>query len=102
MDGIIDLHHDIMTFLIFIVIGVGYIMGSAVANFRATKGDRLRDFAHGLAAARHINHHAALEIIWTIIPAVILILIALPSFALLYAMDDIGQPSLTVKVVGHQ
>jgi len=33
---------------------------------------------------------------------VILILIALPSFALLYAMDDVGEPLLTIKVIGHQ
>jgi len=32
----------------------------------------------------------------------ILIAIALPSFALLYAMDDVGEPTLTIKVVGHQ
>lgn len=101
MDGIIDLHHDIMTFLIFIVIGVAYVLGSALYNFMVNK-EGLREFTPGHIAGRHVNHHATLEIIWTIIPALILIAIALPSFARLYAMDDVGQPTLTVKCVGHQ
>lgn len=101
MDGIIDLHHDIMAFLIFIVIGVAYTLFSALYHYRANK-DGIRVFAAGQEAGRHVNHHAALEVIWTIIPALILIAIALPSFALLYAMDDVGQPTLTVKIVGHQ
>ena len=49
-----------------------------------------------------IAHGTAIEIIWTVIPAVILLLIAVPSFALLYAMDEIIDPVLTVKVIGHQ
>jgi len=62
MDGIIDLHHDIMTFRVFIVLAVAYVLGSARYHYRANeKGTR--EFAPGMAAARHINHHAALEII---------------------------------------
>jgi len=49
-----------------------------------------------------VTHHTTLEIIWTIIPALILIFIAVPSFALLYAMDEINDPKLTIKAVGHQ
>jgi len=101
MDGIIDLHHDVMTFLVFIVLGVVYVLGSAIVHYRANEAGH-REFAPGMAAARHVNHHTALEVIWTVIPALILIAIALPSFALLYAMDDVGQPTLTVKIVGHQ
>jgi len=47
-------------------------------------------------------HSSVLEIVWTIFPAVILILIALPSFSLLYSLDDNAFPYLTLKVVGHQ
>lgn len=43
-----------------------------------------------------------IEVIWTILPAVILILIALPSLRILYLMDEINDPHLTVKAVGHQ
>nr|YP_006303589.1 cytochrome c oxidase subunit II [Squalomugil nasutus]AEK53161.1 cytochrome c oxidase subunit II [Squalomugil nasutus] len=43
-----------------------------------------------------------IEIIWTILPALILILIALPSLRILYMMDEINNPHLTVKAIGHQ
>jgi hypothetical protein len=47
-------------------------------------------------------HNTTIEVIWTIIPAVILIFIAVPSFSLLYAMDQIWQPLFTIKVLGNQ
>ncbi|YP_492657.1 cytochrome c oxidase subunit II (mitochondrion) [Acanthaster planci] len=43
-----------------------------------------------------------LETIWTIIPAIILIFIALPSLQLLYLMDEVNNPFLTIKAIGHQ
>jgi len=48
------------------------------------------------------THNTTIEVIWTIIPAVILIFIAVPSFSLLYAMDQIWQPLFTIKVLGNQ
>nr|APC60883.1 cytochrome c oxidase subunit II [Santamartamys rufodorsalis] len=42
------------------------------------------------------------EIIWTILPALILIMIALPSLRILYMMDEVNNPLLTVKTMGHQ
>uniref|UniRef100_UPI00315D879E cytochrome c oxidase subunit II n=1 Tax=Corynorhinus mexicanus TaxID=712049 RepID=UPI00315D879E len=42
------------------------------------------------------------ETIWTILPAIILILIALPSLRILYMMDEINNPSVTIKTLGHQ
>jgi len=62
MDGIIDLHHDVMTFLIFIVIGVTYVLGSALVHYRANEAG-YRSFAPGMEVARHVNHHTALEVI---------------------------------------
>nr|YP_423926.1 cytochrome c oxidase subunit II [Gekko gecko]AAQ92997.1 cytochrome oxidase subunit II [Gekko gecko] len=44
----------------------------------------------------------AIETIWTILPAAILTLIALPSLRILYLMDEINNPHLTIKVIGHQ
>lgn len=44
----------------------------------------------------------AVETIWTILPAIILIIIALPSLRILYIIDEINNPSLTVKTIGHQ
>nr|WAR50639.1 cytochrome c oxidase subunit II [Crocidura suaveolens gueldenstaedtii]WAR50652.1 cytochrome c oxidase subunit II [Crocidura suaveolens gueldenstaedtii]WAR50691.1 cytochrome c oxidase subunit II [Crocidura suaveolens gueldenstaedtii]WAR50704.1 cytochrome c oxidase subunit II [Crocidura suaveolens gueldenstaedtii]WAR50717.1 cytochrome c oxidase subunit II [Crocidura suaveolens gueldenstaedtii] len=44
----------------------------------------------------------AVETIWTILPAIILVMIALPSLRILYMMDEINNPTLTIKTVGHQ
>nr|AET13219.1 cytochrome c oxidase subunit 2 [Rhizostoma pulmo] len=43
-----------------------------------------------------------IEIVWTIIPAIILVFIAFPSLKLLYLMDETMEPAITVKAVGHQ
>nr|WNH36849.1 cytochrome c oxidase subunit II [Gonostoma atlanticum] len=43
-----------------------------------------------------------IEIIWTLLPAAVLILIALPSLRILYLMDEINNPHLTIKAMGHQ
>lgn len=43
-----------------------------------------------------------LEFAWTVYPAVVLIGIALPSLRILYLLDDVGVPKLTIKVIGHQ
>nr|ABR21229.1 cytochrome c oxidase subunit II [Heteronotia binoei] len=42
------------------------------------------------------------ETVWTILPAIILVLIALPSLRILYLMDEVNNPHLTIKAVGHQ
>nr|AGN71566.1 cytochrome c oxidase subunit II [Spea bombifrons] len=43
-----------------------------------------------------------IEMVWTIMPAIILIVIALPSLRILYLMDEVSNPFLTVKAIGHQ
>nr|AIA61035.1 cytochrome c oxidase subunit II [Pampus argenteus] len=43
-----------------------------------------------------------IEVVWTVLPAVVLILIALPSLRILYLMDEVNDPHLTIKAVGHQ
>nr|YP_002640567.1 cytochrome c oxidase subunit II [Rallina eurizonoides sepiaria]BAH24077.1 cytochrome oxidase subunit 2 [Rallina eurizonoides sepiaria] len=42
------------------------------------------------------------ELIWTILPAIVLILLALPSLQILYMMDELDEPDLTLKAIGHQ
>lgn len=51
---------------------------------------------------RYLLHGQTIEIIWTILPAVVLIFIALPSLRLLYLLDEINRPSITLKTIGHQ
>jgi cytochrome c oxidase subunit 2 len=49
-----------------------------------------------------VSHHTWLEIAWTVIPVLILVMIAIPSFRLLYFEDRTSDPYMTVKVTGHQ
>nr|ABW71590.1 cytochrome oxidase subunit II [Acridotheres fuscus]ACD75282.1 cytochrome oxidase subunit II [Acridotheres fuscus]ACD75287.1 cytochrome oxidase subunit II [Acridotheres melanopterus]ACD75288.1 cytochrome oxidase subunit II [Acridotheres tristis] len=43
-----------------------------------------------------------IELVWTILPAAVLIMLALPSLRILYMMDEINEPDLTLKAIGHQ
>nr|YP_913435.1 cytochrome c oxidase subunit II [Labeo batesii]BAF41496.1 cytochrome oxidase subunit 2 [Labeo batesii] len=51
---------------------------------------------------KYILDSQEIEIVWTVLPAVILVLIALPSLRILYLMDEINDPHLTIKAMGHQ
>nr|BBM34711.1 cytochrome c oxidase subunit II [Chelidoperca hirundinacea] len=51
---------------------------------------------------KYILDSQEVEVIWTVLPAIILILIALPSLRILYLMDEINDPHLTIKAMGHQ
>jgi len=48
------------------------------------------------------SHNAVIEILWTIVPVLILVIIAIPSFKLMYYMDRVPNPDMTIKVTGHQ
>jgi cytochrome c oxidase subunit 2 len=49
-----------------------------------------------------IIHGTTVEIIWTIFPSFILMFIDVPSFALLYSMDKVIDPTITIKAIGYQ
>lgn len=49
---------------------------------------------------KYLNHGTLIELIWTITPAIILLLIAFPSFKLLYLMDEVSDPSMSVLAEG--
>lgn len=51
---------------------------------------------------RYLTESQRVEIMWTVVPCIVLISIALPRLRLLYTLDDVGRPCLTVKSVGHQ
>lgn len=51
---------------------------------------------------RFLLHGQIIEIIWTIIPAIILLFIAFPSLRLLYLLDEINEPIISIKAIGHQ
>nr|YP_009266786.1 cytochrome c oxidase subunit II [Copsychus saularis]ANM47844.1 cytochrome oxidase subunit 2 [Copsychus saularis] len=43
-----------------------------------------------------------IELVWTILPAAVLVMLALPSLRILYMMDEVNEPDLTLKAIGHQ
>ena len=76
-----------------ILFAVAWILLAIIRNYVETKSP----ISH-----KYLNHGTLIELIWTITPAVILILIAFPSFKLLYLMDEVNDSSMSVLVEGHQ
>ena len=93
MEALVELHDNIMFYLVIILFGVAWILVSIIRNYVYNKSP---------ISNKYLNHGTLIELIWTITPALILILIAFPSFKLLYLMDEVTDPSLTVFVEGHQ
>lgn len=92
-EGIHELHDSIMWYMLIVLCLVTYILFSILNNFRSSKNK---------IAYKYLTHGSVLEVIWTIFPAVVLILIAYPSFLLLYLSDDVIDPVMTVKAIGYQ
>jgi len=93
MEAIVELHNNIMYFLAVILFGVGWILISVVKNFIKNKSP---------ISNKYLNHGTLIELIWTITPALILILIAFPSFKLLFLIDDVTDPHISLGVESHQ
>lgn len=92
MEGIINLHHDLMFFICLISVFVSWILIRVLWHFISTKS----------TVPFLITHGTLIELLWTTIPAIILLIIAIPSFSLLYAIDELVSPSVTIKTLGHQ
>ena len=93
MEGLVELHDNIMYYLVIILFSVGWVLVSLVINFVNSKSP----ISH-----KYLTHGTLIELIWTITPAIILILIAFPSFRLLYLMDEVTDPSMSILAEGHQ
>jgi cytochrome c oxidase subunit 2 len=91
-EGMIYFHNYLMIFLIFVGVFVFWMLFYCIRNFNESE----------IVAPKIFTHLSLLEIIWTILPAFILLLIAVPSFALLYSVDEIIDPWMTLKVIGNQ
>nr|YP_009691998.1 cytochrome c oxidase subunit 2 [Paradyschiria parvula]QEG77633.1 cytochrome c oxidase subunit 2 [Paradyschiria parvula] len=87
MEQLIFFHDNTMMILIMITIMVSYLMIQLFFN----------KFIN-----RFLLHGQIIEIIWTILPAIILLFIAFPSLRILYLLDEINSPSITLKSIGHQ
>jgi len=90
-EGITELHNSVIYFVVAIVVGVFYILTVILLRFSN----------NGVAFKYH-THGTILEFFWTIAPALVLVFIAFPSFRLLYLMDEVVAPALSVKILGHQ
>ena len=95
MEGIVDLHHYLLFYLTTIGLFVTYLLATVIWTF----GVNHKKNTH---LTLNVTHGGVLEIIWTIIPAVVLALIAVPSFGLLYMLEEVIAPAVTLKVIGHQ
>jgi cytochrome c oxidase subunit 2 len=93
MEGIINFHNYVMIYIVFIMVGTFWMLSSILLEYRKSN----RVISH-----KFLTHGTTIEIIWTITPAVILVLVAFPSFKLIYLMDEVVDPAITLKVVGHQ
>jgi cytochrome c oxidase subunit 2 len=106
MEGIVNLHNYIFFYLLVVLIFVLFMIYNILTvyfyyvNNPNTESEIF--FRYILLKNLRIVHGTWLEIIWTIIPSLVLVLIAIPSFALLYSMDEIINPSLTLKIIGYQ
>ncbi len=93
MEGLVELHDNIMFYLVIILFGVGWILLSLFLYYTKDKAAMYH---------KYMKHGTLIELIWTIIPALILILIAFPSFKLLYLMDEVSDPAMSILAEGHQ
>nr|YP_009002226.1 cytochrome c oxidase subunit II [Acanthacorydalis orientalis]AHG99127.1 cytochrome c oxidase subunit II [Acanthacorydalis orientalis]UFZ12815.1 cytochrome c oxidase subunit II [Acanthacorydalis sinensis] len=87
MEQLTFFHDHTLLILIMITMLVGYLMMTLFFN----------KFTNRL-----LLEGQTIEIIWTILPAITLIFIALPSLQLLYLLDEISDPAITFKAIGHQ
>lgn len=92
MEGICNLHDDIFAIMIFVVSFVLWMLLQILGSFVVSKNSRPSSNTHG----------TVLEIVWTLVPTFLLLLIAFPTFALIYSLDEGVSPELTVKIIGHQ
>lgn len=92
MQGIIDLHQDIFFFAIIILVFVLWMLLRALWHF----------YYRNNPIPERIVHGTTIEIVWTVVPSITLMFIAIPSFALLYSMDEVVDPAVTIKTIGHQ
>nr|QJA16383.1 cytochrome c oxidase subunit 2 [Ips acuminatus] len=87
MEQLTFFHDHTLLILIIITILVSQMLISMLFN----------KFTH-----RFLLEGQLIEMIWTILPALILIIIALPSLRILYILDELYSPTITVKTIGHQ
>ena len=87
-----SLHNFLLIIIAAIVIFVSSLLIYVMIRFSAKRNPIPAKFTHNIAV----------EIVWTVIPVIILVIIAIPSFKVLKNTEHIPTPDLTIKVVGSQ
>ena len=90
--GIEGLHSLILWLMALVTVFVAALLLYCVWRFRESVNPK----------ASRISHHTALEVAWTVLPVLILVVIAIPSFRLIYYEDRTDAADMTIKVTGHQ
>ncbi len=90
--GIEGLHAMVLWLMTMVTIFVACLLLYVIWRYRASRNP----------VPSRISHHTALEVAWTLLPVLILVLIAIPSFRLVYFEDRTNDPALTIKVTGRQ
>jgi cytochrome c oxidase subunit 2 len=91
-DRIESLHDLVLVIITLITLLVGALLVIVMVKFNHKKNP----------VPSKTTHHTTLEVIWTVAPVLILVIIAIPSFKLIYYEDRTANPDLTVNVTAHQ
>ncbi|MBV8525693.1 MAG: cytochrome c oxidase subunit II [Acetobacteraceae bacterium] len=89
---IISLHDLVLVIITVITLFVGALLVTVMLRYRASRH----------RTPSRTSHNTLLEIAWTVVPVLILVVIAIPSFRLVYFEDRVRDADLTIKVTGHQ
>ena len=93
MRDIVNFHNNLLLpIIIAISVFVLFLMIYACVRFRASKNP----------VPSKTTHNVAVEVLWTLIPCLILIVMAVPSFKILYKQDTIPKAEVTIKAIGYQ
>jgi cytochrome c oxidase subunit 2 len=91
-DRVIELHTLVLVIITVITLFVGGLLVWVMYRYNSKRNP----------VPSQTSHNALLEIAWTVIPVLILVVIAIPSFRLIYYQDRTPDPDMTIKVIGHQ
>jgi cytochrome c oxidase subunit 1 len=100
MERIIDLHHEIFFYLIILSVLVLWFLVRIHWFYTRTNEEELIKEKHRKPSK--ITHNTMLEIVWTVIPCILLLLIAIPSLTLIYSFRPDYKSSLIFKIIGNQ
>ena len=91
-ERIASLHMMVLVIITVITVFVAALLAIVVVRFNRRANP----------VASQTSHHTLLEVAWTVIPVLILVVMAIPSFRLVFFEDRTKDPDMTVKVTGHQ